>query len=56
MDEQEMLRERIVNIVIDAMQREAEADYETTNESEARTIADALIAANISDVTEWKER
>lgn len=56
MDEQELLRERIVNIVIDAMQRDAEADYESTNESEAGTIADALIAANISDVTGWRER
>ena len=51
MTEQE-LREKIVEIVIDSIWKDAEADYDSTDESAARTIADALIAAGIGDVKE----
>ena len=49
MTEQE-LRKKIVEIVIDSIWKDAEADYDSTDESAARTIADALIEAGIGDV------
>lgn len=55
MTEQE-LRKKIVEIVIDSIWKDAEADYDSTDESAARTIADALIAECIGDVSEWKHR
>ena len=54
MTEQE-LKEKIVRIVIDSIWKDAEADYESTDESAAKTIADALIAAEIGDVSELKK-
>ena len=53
MTEQE-LREKIVEIVINSLWKDAEADYNSTDESEARTIADALIAAGLKFDGEWK--
>ena len=53
MTEQE-LRKKIVEIVIDSIWKDAEADYDSTDESAARTIADALIAAGIGDVSEYE--
>ena len=46
----------MVEIIIDAIWKDAEADYDSTDESEARTIADALIAAGIGDVKEAEHR
>ena len=44
------LKKKMVEIIIDAIWKDAEADYASTDESEARTIADVLIAAGIGDV------
>ena len=46
----EELKKKMVEIIIDAIWKDAEADYDSTDESEARTIADALIAAGLGDV------
>lgn len=43
----EELKKKIVEIIINAIWKDAQADYDSTDESEARTIADALIAAGI---------
>ena len=48
----EELKKKIVETIINAIWKDAEADYDSTDESEARTIADALIAAGIGDVKE----
>ena len=48
------LKKKIVEIIINAIWKDAQADYDSTDESEARTIADALIAAGIGDVKEVK--
>lgn len=44
------LKKKIVEIIINAIWKDAEADYDSTDETEARSIADALIAAGIGDV------
>lgn len=46
----EELKEKMVKIIINAIWKDAEADYDSTDESEAISIADALIAAGIGDV------
>lgn len=43
----EELKKKLVETIINAIWKDAEADYDSTDESEARTIADALIAAGI---------
>ena len=48
------LKKKMVEIIINAIWKDAQADYDSTDESEARTIADALIAAGIGDVKETK--
>ena len=50
----EELRKKIVEIIINAIWKDAQADYDSIDESEARTIADALIAARIGDVSSEK--
>ena len=50
----EELKKKIVEIIIDAIWKDAEADYDSTDETEACTIADALIAAGYGDVKELK--
>ena len=52
----EELKKKIVEIIINAIWKDAEADYDSTDETEARSIAEALIAAGIGDVSEWKHR
>lgn len=46
----EELKKKIVEIIINAIWKDAEADYDSTDETEAGSIADALIAAGIGDV------
>ena len=46
----EELKKKIVEIIINAIWKDAEADYDSTDETEASSIADALIAAGIGDV------
>ena len=46
----EELKKKLVEIIINAIWKDAQADYDNTDESEARTIADALIAAGIGDL------
>ena len=41
----EELKKKIVEIIINAIWKDAEADYDSTDETEAGSIADALIAA-----------
>lgn len=48
----EELKKKIVEIIINAIWKDAEADYDSTDESEAISIADALIEAEIGDVKE----
>ena len=50
------LKKKIVEIIIDAIWKDAEADYDSTDESEARTIADTLIEAWIGDIKEAEHR
>lgn len=50
------LKKKITDIVIEAIWKDAEADYDSTDETEARSIADALIAVGIRDVKEAKHR
>ena len=50
----EELKEKIVEIIINAIWKDAEAGYDSTDETEAVSIADALIAAGIGDVSEFK--
>ena len=50
------LKKKMVEIIINAIWKDAEADYDSTDESEARTIADALIAAVIENVREAEHR
>lgn len=50
----EELKKKIVEIIINAIWKDAEADYDSTDETEAGSIADALIAAGIGDVSELK--
>ena len=52
----EELKKKIVEIIINAIWKDAEADYDSTDETEAGSIADALIAAGIGDVSEYKEK
>ena len=52
----EELKKKIVEIIINAIWKDAEADYDSTDETEACTIADALIAAGYGDVKEIKYR
>lgn len=52
----EELKKKIVEIVINAIWKDAEADYDSTDETEACSIADALIAAGIGDVAETEHR
>lgn len=44
------LKKKITDIVIEAIWKDAEADYDSTDETEAGLIAEALIAAGIGDV------
>lgn len=46
----EKLKKKIVEIIINAIWKDAEADYDSTDETEACSIADALIEAGIGDV------
>ena len=46
MDSEE-LKKKIVEIIIKAMWKDAEADYDSTDKTEACSIADALIAAGL---------
>lgn len=48
------LKKKIVEIIINAIWKDAEADYDSTDETEAGLIADALVAAGIGDVREAK--
>lgn len=50
------LKKKIVEIIINAIWKDAEADYDSTDETEACSIADALIAAGIGDVKEAEHR
>ena len=50
------LKKKLVEIIINAIWKDAQADYDSTDESEARTIADAFIAAGIGDVKEAEHR
>lgn len=52
--ENEELKEKMVKIIINAIWKDAEADYDSTDESEAISIADALIAAGYGDVSSEK--
>ena len=52
----EELKKKIVEIIISAIWKDAEADYDSTDETEACSIADALIAAGIGDVEEAEHR
>lgn len=47
--ENEELKEKMVKIIINAIWKDAEADYDSTDESEAISIADALIEAGYGD-------
>lgn len=51
----EELKKKIVEIIINAIWKDAEADYDSTDETEASSIADALIAAGIVFIGENKE-
>lgn len=55
MDKEE-LKKKIVEIIINAIWKDAEADYDSTDETEACSIADALIAAGYGDVKEAEHR
>lgn len=44
------LKKKITHIVIEAIWKDAETDYDSTDETEASSIADALISAGIGDV------
>lgn len=46
------LKKKIVEIIINAIWKDAEADYDSTDETEACSIADALIAAGIGDMSD----
>lgn len=50
------LKKKITDIVIEAIWKDAEADYDSTDETEASSISDALIAAGIGDVKETEYR
>ena len=50
------LKKKITHIVIEAIWKDAETDYDSTDETEASSIADALIAAGIGDVKEEEHR
>ena len=50
------LKKKMVEIIINAIWKDAQADYGSTDESEARTIADALIAAGIGDAKDAERR
>ena len=54
MDKEE-LKKKIVEIIIDAIWKDAEADYDSTDETEACSIADALIAEGYGDVKTVRE-
>lgn len=47
------LKKKIVEIIINAIWKDAEADYDSTDETEACSIADALIAAGIVDKSDY---
>lgn len=51
----EELKKKIVEIIINAIWKDAEADYDSTDETEAGSIADALIAAGIGDIKTERE-
>ena len=48
----EELKKKIVEIIINAIWKDAEADYDSTDETEAGSIAEALITAGYGDVKE----
>lgn len=50
------LKKKIVEIIINAIWKDAEADYDSTDETEAGSIADALIEAGIGNVKETERR
>ena len=55
----EELKKKIVEIIINAIWKDAEADYDSTDETEAGSIADALILEGIGyvwDITEKAEK
>lgn len=49
----EELKKKIVEIIINAIWKDAEADYDSTDETEAGSIADALIAAGVVDKSDY---
>lgn len=52
----EEMKKKIVEIIINAIWKDAEADYDSTDETEAGSIAEALIAEGIGDVKEAEHR
>lgn len=52
--ENEGLKEKMVKIIINAIWKDAEADYDSTDESEAISIADALVEAGYGDVMSYQ--
>lgn len=52
----EELKKKIVEIIINAIWKDAEADYDSTDETEAGSIAEALITAGYGDVKEAEHR
>lgn len=51
----EEMKKKIVEIIINAIWKDAEADYDSTDETEAGSIAEALIAAGIGDVNKFAD-
>ena len=49
----EELKKKIVEIIINAIWKDAEADYDSTDETEAGSIADALIEAGVVDKSDY---
>lgn len=47
------LKKKMIKIIVDAIWKDAEADYDSTDETEAGVIADALIAAGIVDKSDY---
>ena len=51
----EELKKKMIKIIVDAIWKDAEADYDSTDETEANVISDALIAAGIGDISAMLE-
>ena len=56
MTNDELKKKKMVEIIINAIWKDAEAGYDSTDETEACSIADALITAGIGDVKEAEHR